>query len=323
MVSKDKDLDQVLTDQVKLFDPMKGEFIGPAELESPKGYRPDQAVEVQTLCGDSTDNIPGVKGVGPKKAAALIAKYGTADDVIAHADELTPAMRKNVMAFADQIDVTRQLVTLRCDVPLDFDLERCRLTGVKPAILKPIFAELGFRRLADQMATEAGPDRPPSPGPRRAQARLARQPPAHTRAEPVRRRRRLRAPSAARADATKPLGPRPTGRQYVLVDNEAKLPDFLAELKQQPMLRLRHRDHQPQPGRRPAGRPELLVAGQHGLLPADPRRRRLPAARTDAGGPAADPGRPERAEVGQNIKYDLVVLKHATAWRWPASRSTP
>ncbi|MBI4578848.1 MAG: DNA polymerase I, partial [Planctomycetes bacterium] len=154
LVSKDKDLDQLLSERVRLFDPGKEEVIGPAELEQTKGYRPEQAIEVQTLCGDTVDNVPGVKGVGPKKAAALIAKYGTAENVLAHAEELTPAMRENVKAFAGQAATTRQLVTLRRDVPIAFDLGRCRWAGLDGRRLQPIFAELGFRRLFEQFAEE-------------------------------------------------------------------------------------------------------------------------------------------------------------------------
>lgn len=150
LVSRDKDLDQILSDCVKLFDPMKGEMVGPDELRKNKGYGPEQAIEVQTLCGDTTDNIPGVKGVGPKKAAALIAKYGTAAEVVAHADELTPAMRENVKAFADKLDVTRHLVTLHPNVPLEFDLESARWNGVNWLALHGIATRLGFTRLIQQ-----------------------------------------------------------------------------------------------------------------------------------------------------------------------------
>jgi DNA polymerase-1 len=152
IVSKDKDLEQLLTDRVRLFDPGKGEFIGPQELREKKGYGPASAIEIQTLSGDTTDNIPGVKGVGPKKALDLINKYGSARAVIDHADELTPAMSKNVREFAPSIDVTRQLVTLRRDVPFSFDLAMCAWTGWKAGPVKPLFERLGFRRLVEQMA---------------------------------------------------------------------------------------------------------------------------------------------------------------------------
>ena len=152
LVSKDKDLDQLLTDKVRMFDPGKNVFLGPTEIQEQKGYSPAQAIEVQTLTGDSTDNVPGIKGVGPKKAAALIAKYGTAKAVVEHADELTPKMRENVLAYGDQLETTRQLVTLRKDVPIDIELEACTWTGLNNAALQPIFAELNFKRLLEQVS---------------------------------------------------------------------------------------------------------------------------------------------------------------------------
>ena len=90
LISRDKDLDQLVNDHVTLFDPMKNQTITAQTIEKAKGYPPSKAIEVQTLTGDSTDNIPGIPGVGPKTAAKLIAKYGSADEVLAHADEQTP-----------------------------------------------------------------------------------------------------------------------------------------------------------------------------------------------------------------------------------------
>ena len=100
VVSRDKDLEQLLSERVRLFDPSKDAEMDVAALLEAKGYTPQQAVEVQTLSGDSTDNIPGVPGIGPKTAAKLIIQYGSADAVLEHADELTPKMSERVKAFA-------------------------------------------------------------------------------------------------------------------------------------------------------------------------------------------------------------------------------
>jgi DNA polymerase-1 len=169
LVSKDKDLEQLLTDRIRMYDPNKDETVGPEELRQNKGYGPEQAVEVQTLTGDTVDNIPGVKGVGPKTAAKLIDKYGTAAAVIEHADELTPAQKQNVLAFADKIDLTRKLVALHDDVPIDLTFDDLRITGLHVANLKPIFDELGFNRLLtqlDEVDSGAAPETPPTPKPR-------------------------------------------------------------------------------------------------------------------------------------------------------------
>ncbi len=152
LVSKDKDLEQLVGDRVSLFDPGKNLTIDAAWLMENKGYTPQQAVEVQSLCGDTVDNIPGVKGVGPKTAAKLIAKYGSAEAVVAHADELTPKQRENVLAFAEQLPVTRRLVTLRTDVEFPFELAEARYTGIDLGTVRPVFEELGFTRLTEQLA---------------------------------------------------------------------------------------------------------------------------------------------------------------------------
>lgn len=156
IVSRDKDLHQLLGDRVKLWDPHKDQIIDPATLMEELGYRPDQAVEIQTLTGDSTDNVPGIPGIGPKRAALLIQKYGTAEAVLDHADELSPKLRENLLAHGETLDLSRRLVTLNRDVDLDFDLERCRVKPVDVERLRPILGELGFHRTLDYLEGQAG-----------------------------------------------------------------------------------------------------------------------------------------------------------------------
>jgi len=151
IVSKDKDLHQLLTDNVKLWDPGKDEIIDPATLEEKMGFTPDQAVEIQTLTGDSTDNVPGVPGIGPKKAAALIRKYGSVEEIRKHSSELTPKMRENVEKHGTMFDLTRRLVTLEREVDLDFTLADCEVSKLDISGARPLFEELGFRRLLDQL----------------------------------------------------------------------------------------------------------------------------------------------------------------------------
>ena len=145
IVSKDKDLHQVLSEQVKLWDPSTGELLGPERLWETRGYRPEQAVEIQTLVGDATDNVPGVHGVGPKTAVKLIERYGTADAVLEHADEQTPKLRERLLEARDVLPVTRQLVTLRRDLDFGFDVEACRTPVLTKDDLRGVFTELGFR----------------------------------------------------------------------------------------------------------------------------------------------------------------------------------
>ncbi|MGD2109657.1 MAG: DNA polymerase I [Phycisphaerae bacterium] len=151
LVSRDKDLEQLLTDKVRLLDVSKNQVVDPAALLESKGYTPEQAVEIQTLTGDSTDNVPGVPGIGVKTAAKLISEYGSAQAVIDNADNLTPKMKERVSAFADRLELTRQLVTLRRDVPVQFSLADCRVEALNFAAVKPIFQQLGFGRLTEQL----------------------------------------------------------------------------------------------------------------------------------------------------------------------------
>ena len=147
MVSSDKDLRQLLRgDRVSLFDPRKGLVLDAGRLEDEFGYTPAQAIDIQTLAGDSTDNIPGVQGIGQKTAVKLVRKYGSAEAVVSHADELTLKQRENVLAFSVQMPITRRLVTLRDDVPLDFDLDRCTF-DLDLEAATPVLEELGLQTL--------------------------------------------------------------------------------------------------------------------------------------------------------------------------------
>ncbi len=151
LVSSDKDLEQLISERVRLYDLGKNVVIGRKELLAEKGYAPEQAVDIQTLSGDSVDNVPGVVGIGAKTAAKLIAQYGSAQAVLDHADELTPKQRDNVKAFAAQLETTRRLVTLCRDVDFEFDLQRCAVDGLRFQHVRPTFEELGFNRLLPQL----------------------------------------------------------------------------------------------------------------------------------------------------------------------------
>ncbi len=156
-VSRDKDLDQLLNDYIRLYDPTKDLEIDAASIIAEKGFGPELAVEAQMLMGDSTDNVVGVHGVGPKKAAQLLQKYGSVAEIIAHANELTPKLRENILAFRERMETVRQLVTLRRDVPIEFDLATADTTRFNPAAAEPLLRELGLNRLIERIgATRAG-----------------------------------------------------------------------------------------------------------------------------------------------------------------------
>jgi DNA polymerase I len=156
IVSKDKDLHQIVSDRVKLWDPKDGSLIDPETLWELRGYRPEQSVEIQTLVGDPTDNVPGVNGVGVKTAAKLIERYGTAEAVVANAADQTPKLRERLLAAADVLPVTRALVTLRRDLDFPFDLEACRTPDVTRERVQELFAELGFRGFLEALPAGHG-----------------------------------------------------------------------------------------------------------------------------------------------------------------------
>ena len=151
LVSRDKDLDQLVTGRVSLYDPMKDEAIDAEAVERTRGYPPGRAVEAQALMGDSIDNIPGVPGIGPKKAAKLIAEYGSAEAVIEHADDIGGKTGKTIAEHAEAIRLSRRLVTLDRNVPIEFDLGTMRYEGLPTAAMKPIFRELGFNSLIERL----------------------------------------------------------------------------------------------------------------------------------------------------------------------------
>jgi len=160
LVSRDKDLDQLLDDHTFMYDPMKGDVITADSMRAAKGFGPELAIEAQMLMGDSTDNIKGANGVGPKKAAQLLEKYGSVASIIDAADELTPKLRENILEFKERADIVRQLVTLKTDVEFEFDLDAAAVEKIDAKGAVPILNELGLRRLVERVGGDVNPDAP-------------------------------------------------------------------------------------------------------------------------------------------------------------------
>ena len=157
IVSSDKDLMQLVGDGVVMHDPMKQRRIGPKQVEEKFGVGPDRVVDVQALCGDSTDNVPGVPGIGVKTAALLINEYGNLDGVLDRAEEIKQTKRRqNLVDHADLARISRRLVTLKDDVPVDLGLEDLRLKDPQPDVLLGFMAEMELGRLAGRIAQRLG-----------------------------------------------------------------------------------------------------------------------------------------------------------------------
>src|SRR5688572_17123314 len=122
IVSKDKDLTQLLNERIELFDVHKDEAVTAADVFETPGLRPEQVIEVLTLMGDSIDNIPGVPGIGPKTAGQLIMQYGSVENLLAHLDEIKGKRRENIEAHKHKLAMSRQLVALKDDCEIDFEL---------------------------------------------------------------------------------------------------------------------------------------------------------------------------------------------------------
>ena len=161
MVSKDKDLRQCVADGVVMYDVVADEVMDAASIREKLGYGPEQAIAVQTLVGDATDNVRGVPGVGEKTAAKLINEYGSVAGVLENADKLTPKLRENVLAFASELERTRTLVTLRTDVEFDFDPADCEFAGLDTDALRNHLDELGFKSLIARLG-DGDPAKPTS-----------------------------------------------------------------------------------------------------------------------------------------------------------------
>ena len=157
MVSKDKDLRQVVGPNARLYDVAKDEETDAEKMREKLGYGPEHAVDVQSLMGDNVDNVPGVPGVGEKTAAKLVAKYGSAAAVFENTAQMTPKQRENFEAHGlDKLDLSRRLVTLKTDMPLDgIDLEECKFTGLDTQPLRAHLEELGFRSLLAKLGVTA------------------------------------------------------------------------------------------------------------------------------------------------------------------------
>lgn len=151
IVSKDKDLEQLLGPRVTMFDIHTDTTIDTLWLKENKGIQPSQVVDILALTGDKVDNVPGVEGVGPKTAAKLILEYESLDGILANLDKIKGKRRENIEKARDQLPLSRQLVTLKRDVDIPFDLADAQVGAIDATQLQRLFKEMGFRRHQTQL----------------------------------------------------------------------------------------------------------------------------------------------------------------------------
>ncbi|PVH29195.1 DNA polymerase I [Pararhodobacter oceanensis] len=161
IISSDKDLMQLVGPQVQMWDAMKDRRIGPNEVVEKFGVGPERVIDVQSLAGDSVDNIPGAPGIGVKTAALLINEYGDLETLLARAAEIKqPKRRETLLTKADQIRLSRELVTLRLDTPLDTTLEDFIIRTPEPEVILGFLGEMEFRTLTRRLAEKMGVEAP-------------------------------------------------------------------------------------------------------------------------------------------------------------------
>jgi DNA polymerase-1 len=152
VVSSDKDLMQLVEDKVMMFDPMKNKEIRHDQVMEKFGVGPDRVIEVQALAGDSSDNVPGVPGIGLKTAALLVNEYGDLDGVLDHAEDVKqPKRRQSLIDHADDARLSKVLVTLKRDVPVEVPLSDFVAKEPNQEELLSFLAAQDFKRLAERV----------------------------------------------------------------------------------------------------------------------------------------------------------------------------
>ena len=163
IISSDKDLMQLVGDGVDMFDPMKNKRINRDEVFEKFGVGPERVVDVQALAGDSVDNVPGAPGIGIKTAALLIQEYGDLETLLERAGEIKqPKRRESLLENIEQIRISKRLVTLDCDMVLDFSLESLEVAPPKADDIMAFLHKMEFLTLTRRVA-EALKVTPPAP----------------------------------------------------------------------------------------------------------------------------------------------------------------
>ncbi|QEH34341.1 DNA polymerase I [Aquisphaera giovannonii] len=268
----DKDARQLLTEHIRILNLRKNSIMDIPALEKEWGIRPDQVIDFLSLTGDSVDNVPGVPGIGPVTATALLKQFGTLDDLLANIDQVKGAKKQqSLREHGDTARRARQLVALREDLPLPLDWDALKTKTPDLAALKALCIECGFHGFLNEL--------------------------------------RAAAPEAAKEAAP------PWEATYHAVDTPEKLEAFLAELGRQPKYALDTETTDTDPLRASlVGLSFAWKAAEAYYIPVrGPIQDRVldPALVLDRLRPfLADP---KSEKVGQNLKYDMLVLGRAGA----------
>jgi DNA polymerase-1 len=149
--AKDKDMLQLLDEHTNIYDIKTGKVTNPQTMLTEMGISPHQFIDCLALQGDTSDNVPGIPDVGPKTALTWIQKYGSVDNLYEHVDEIKGKRGDNLRKFKDKATLSKELVTIDCDVPLQIDYSDLAVKKFNEAKLTQLFTELGFNRLLIQL----------------------------------------------------------------------------------------------------------------------------------------------------------------------------
>jgi DNA polymerase I len=154
IISGDKDMCQLVSERITLLDTMRNVVTGADKVQEKYGVPPEKIIEIFSLMGDKSDNVPGVPGIGEKTAAELINAYGTLDGVYANLDAITKKKAKEALAAnREKAYLSRQLVTIDTAVPLDISWSDCQLPQPDEEVLRGLFKKFEFKRLLESVAS--------------------------------------------------------------------------------------------------------------------------------------------------------------------------
>ncbi len=282
--SKDKDMLQLLDKHICVLDIKTDTQTGKDSMLAEMKVSPKQFVDVLALQGDTVDNVPGVPDVGPKTALDWIQKYRSLENLYKHADEIKGKRGANLRNSRDLAFLSRELVTIDCDAPVEIDYDAFALKKFDEARLSRIFTELGFNRLLAQLGLSKPADTPPT---------LAQTPIVQ--------------------DLDKPASVNTISHDYQLIDTDKKLGGFVNELKKQKLFAVDTETTSTEPMRaelvgisfswRPHKAFYLAIKAPLGAKHLD-----IKSVRTKL---APILGDENIRKIGQNIKYDMLVLQNA------------
>jgi DNA polymerase-1 len=301
IISSDKDLMQLVSDRVSLFDTMKNKKIGRAEVIEKFGVGPEKVIDVQSLAGDSADNVPGVPGIGIKTAAQLIEEYGDLDTLLARAGEIKQEKRRqNLVENAELARVSRRLVTLKTDIDLPEALSALAMPKIDVGKLADFLLDMEFNTLQRRLAADFDGGVRKSDG--NANGGAAGKAPVDAAPKP-----------APLADGPRPFGP------YETVFDEKRLKEILAEAEERGVLAVDTETDSLDAMRANLVGVSLASApGRACYIPVGHGTKGLALEDKDVGRqmpietalkalkPALE--NPALLKVGQNLKYDALVL---------------